>query len=229
MPKSETRKPKSKDRPRTAPSGVAWDKLMSELAAAHLLTGSPGERALGLAMSAWVGAGDPNRAEVEMRQCWHACYMIAMLLREAGIAANPLPVEVQVLRDGQCVERIGSLEPRHENGGKTWNGHVVLQIPELGVVFDPTIGQGRFAVTDRLRSPVLIRNPQLVRRAPAGSQFQVLRPPQLSLVYTVTHSGERVDQNPLYPLQKQEIDAAVQRCRPFFLEGVNRLEGLTQA
>lgn len=53
-----------------------------------------------------------------MPQCWHACHLIAMLLRAASIGSNPLTVELQVLRNGQCVERIGSLRPRH--GGRTW-------------------------------------------------------------------------------------------------------------
>jgi hypothetical protein len=43
-----------------------------------------------------------------------------------------------------------------------WCGHAVLYIQEMAAVFDPTIGQGRYATTDLLRCPLLLRDPVLV-------------------------------------------------------------------
>ena len=175
MPKSKgrtgsaARKRNSGRRAATAFGTTYWDRLLTRWVASRLHS-SADEAALGGAISLWAGGGDPARSWVGMRQCWPACYFIGQALAGLG-RFNPeiITVTVDVIKDGAAVERIGSPTPRHQ--GHYWSGHVVLHIPEMATIVDPTIGQGKFATADHLRVPVLITTPQLARPLPATARF----------------------------------------------------------
>jgi hypothetical protein len=203
----------NKDRRASTAFGTTyWDKLLTGWVSSRLHS-SADEAALGGAICLWAGGGDPGRSWVGMRQCWSACYFIGQAMGALGrFKPEIIRVTVDVMRDGTVVERIGSPAPRHR--GPYWSGHVVLHIPEMATIVDPTIGQGDFATADHLRVPVLISNPQLTYPLPPTARFEVRRDPRITLIYNVDStgdSGEPFETHPLYPEQRASIDAAVAR------------------
>jgi hypothetical protein len=171
----------------------------------------------------WVGAGDPGGSPAGLFQCWHACYLIGEGMKALGYTPELLTVAADICRPGgQVIDRVGSLPPRHD--GNHWTGHTVLLIPEMTTIFDPTVGQGRFATTPLLRAPVILADPRLTRQPPPGSQFIIRRDPTTFLVYTVTYDGERPEDHPSHEAQKRHIDEQFNRLAATFIEQAHTMQ-----
>lgn len=241
MPKSKGRKVKRNTQMRRThdPLGLnqlsdpitAWNQHAETLSVdqfysewCHLRLGADEhQRALAAATMMWVGAGDPGGSSAGMFQCWHACYLIGKGMTALGYSYSLLTVAVDVCRpDGQVIDRISSLSPRHE--GNHWTGHTVLHIPAMTTIFDPTIGQGRFATTPLLRAPAILADPRLTRQAPPGSQFIIRRDPTTILVYTVTNEGERPEDHPGHEAQKRHLDEQFERLAATFVPHARNMQ-----
>ncbi len=184
---------------------------------------------LTMATMSWLGALDPGRHG--LNQCVAACLFIRARLARIGAQSALVPARVRAVVDGTAVGTLGISDP-HYAGGKL-KGHVILHIPEMGRLFDPTIAQAAFLrAHEEWQYPVSIHAPAaLTPILPRPATFRAQRTHGLILEYETLASDFDPYSDPKLPAQLIAFEHSLDRTETNFQEGIEflRTEAAAQA
>lgn len=187
---------------------------------------STAERLLAAAAYSWVGATDPSG--VGLNQCVSAAQWISTAMARVGYEAQVRAVVVTLLEGGVPVETLGSHEPQHAD--TAWTGHVVVHLPDEGVVFDATIGQARSATTQERMFPAMMKQDVLKGVIAEGSVVGLNRPDGLTLMYEFLSADVDFRTPSVYAANQRLVDAFFDEQGTTFIELADVLRALsTQA